>query len=330
MHSKLDLPLRIFDPCSMSNNETVAAIDVGSNSIKLLVARAGKAPLKIETVFAETIETRISAGISRDLPRLTDHAIQAGTQTIAELVRLAHLYTPKAIQIVATSAVRDAMNGQDFIDSVYDATGVKIRVLSGTEEATTIGKGLACDPAITGVERFVQMDIGGGSLELIRFNHGVIEKALSLQLGAVRLTERFIEDRDSPLTVATATAIQNHVRACLEQSGFPFEPNSDPLIATGGAFSVTRAVLAAEAGTTIDHFRPELTAADLSALKTKLSDLPLHERMAVPHLPASRADIVPTALITIEAVLRFAQRDRLTHSFYNLRYGLVAEMLRHQ
>ncbi len=311
----------------MSTNETVAAIDVGSNSMKLLIARKGQAPLKIETVFAETIETRISGGISRDLPRLTDEAIEAGTQTICELVRLAHLYTPKAIQIVATSAVRDAMNGQDFISAVYDATGLQIRVLSGTEEATTIGKGLACDPAIAQVERFVQMDIGGGSLELIRFNRGVIEQALSLQLGAVRLSERFIEDRDSAISAQTAKAIQRHVKSSLKASHFPVKPTSDPLIATGGAFSVTRAVLAAEAGTTIDHFRARLTAADITGLKNKLSALPLHDRMAVPHLPASRADIVPTALITIEEVLRFTQRDSLTHSFYNLRYGLVAEML---
>ncbi len=55
--------------------------------------------------------------------------------------------------------------------------------------------------------------------------------------------------------------------------------------------------------------------------------LPLHERMAVPHLPAARADIIPAALITIDSVLEYADRDRVTHSFYNLRYGIAAELL---
>ena len=311
----------------MPSKETVAAIDIGSNSIKLLVARIGDGAERIETVFTETIETRISAGISREQPILSDEAIHAGTKTIAELVHLASSFNPTQTQLVATSAVRDALNGEDFINSVKAATGHIIRILSGSEEATTIGKGLACDPAIENTPEFIQMDIGGGSLELIRFSHGKIQQALSLQLGAVRLTERFIQDREIPVDTAIERAIQAHVCAELVKSNFPFAPYSDRLIATGGAFSVTRAVLAAEAGTTIDHFRAELTVDDISSLKSKLAAMPLHERMSVPHLPASRADIVPTALITIEALLKHAQRDRLTHSFYNLRYGLVAEML---
>ena len=311
----------------MTSSETVAAIDVGSNSIKLLVARRGEAGECIETVFSEIIETRISAGISNELPSLSNEAIHAGTETIAELVRTAGSFTPKAMTIVATSAVRDAINGVDFIQSVKDATGHDIRILSGTDEATIIGKGLACDPAIEQTPEFIQMDIGGGSLELIRFSHSKIEQAISLQLGAVRLTERFIEDRERPISSSAEAAIQKHVQAELTQSGFSFLPHTNPLIATGGAFSVTRAVLAAEAGTTIEHFPAELTTHGISTLKSKLSAMPLHERMSVPHLPASRADIVPTALITIETLMNYAQRDRVTHSFYNLRYGLVAEML---
>ncbi|HAV11916.1 MAG TPA: hypothetical protein DCX06_00260, partial [Opitutae bacterium] len=150
---------------------------------------------------------------------------------------------------------------------------------------------------------------------------------ISLQLGAVRLTERFIENRDTPVGSDIEALIQSHVVSELVKSEFPFAPYEDPLIATGGAFSVTRAVLAAEAGTDIEHFRARLNITDIRTLKSKLAAMPLHERMSVPHLPASRADIVPTALMTIEALLNHAKRDELTHSFYNLRYGLVAEML---
>jgi len=312
----------------MSSKETVAAIDVGSNSIKLLIAQSNTDASDIVTVFTETIETRISTGISRELPSLSAEAIHAGTETIQVLVELARNYNPSQLQIVATSAVRDAINGQDFIDSVRERCGHTIRVLSGTEEATLIGKGLACDPAIEATTRFIQMDIGGGSLELIRFNAGAIEQAISLQLGAVRLTERFVSDREAPLDTETEASIRAHVQNELECCGLPFDPNEDPLIATGGAFSVARAVLAAEAEMTIDHFRAELSIEDITRLKEKLAALPLHERMEVPNLPVSRADIVPTALITIEALLEHAQRRQLTHSFYNLRYGLVAEMLR--
>ena len=312
----------------MPSPETVAVIDVGSNSIKLLVARKGGTAGSIESLFAETIETRISAGISRELPSLSEHAMQAGCATISKLLRLAQGYHPQEIRIVATSAVRDAVNGIDFTSRVNDATGIEIEVLSGTEEATHIGRGLACDPQIAGVSRFIQMDLGGDSLELIRFNDGGIEQAISLQLGAVRLTERFIDNRDLPTTEAQAANIQRYVQAALQQSGFTFAPTTDAFIVTGGAFTVTRAILAARENQTIEQRSPVLLRSELSELKSELTALPLHERMTTPHLPASRADIVPTALITIEAVLQLAERQAVTHSFYNLRYGIAAEQLK--
>ena len=311
----------------MPSPETVAVIDVGSNSIKLLVAQSGNTTGSVATIFAETIETRISTGISQALPSLTEAAMAAGCQTITELARLAQGYQPKTLRIVATSAVRDATNAIQFIELVNEATGREIQTLSGAEEATYIGKGLRCDPQIAGIHNFIQMDLGGGSLELIRFAHGQIEQALSLQLGAVRLTEQFIADRDAALSAETADRIAAHVSDALQSSGFSFEPNAAPLIVTGGAFTVTRAVLAAQNDQTIKQRCPALHKQEITALKAALMALPLHERMAVPHLPAARADIIPAALITIDSVLEYAARDRVTHSFYNLRYGIAAELL---
>jgi exopolyphosphatase/guanosine-5'-triphosphate,3'-diphosphate pyrophosphatase len=311
----------------MPSSEIVAVIDVGSNSIKLLVARSGNTPDSVETLFTETIETRISAGISQARPCLTETAMQAGCQTITELVGLAHNFQPNSLRIVATSAVRDATNAPQFIALIYQATGIELQILSGTEEATYICKGLACDPQIGGSSRFIQMDIGGGSLELIRFQQGTIVQALSLQLGAVRLTERFIHERDAALSNQTVAAITAHVQQQLTDSGFSFAEDAGPMIVTGGAFTVTRAILAAQAGMTIDARTPKLLLPEITALKDKLIHLPLHDRMTVPQLPVSRADIIPAALITIDTVLNVAQRSSVTHSFYNLRYGIAAELL---
>lgn len=307
--------------------DTVAVIDVGSNSIKLLVARAGATAGRLEALFSETIETRISAGIGRDLPSLSEAAIIHGTATIRELHRLALEYQPSQIAIVATSAVRDAINGEDFLKSVFEATGLRIRILSGSEEATYIGQGLSCDPTIAGMRRFIQIDIGGGSLELIRFEDGAIQQAISLQLGAVRLTERFVADKDAAFAPEAESAIRAHVATQLQKSGFDFIPSELPLIATGGAFTVSRAVLAAQAGSDIADSPPHLQRSVLDALRQKLGTLALHERLSTPHLPAARADILPTALIIIDALLDYAGRDCLTHSYYNLRYGIAADLL---
>ncbi|WP_041744998.1 Ppx/GppA phosphatase family protein [Coraliomargarita akajimensis] len=310
-----------------SSPQPVAVIDVGSNSIKLLVARAGLVAGSVETVFAETIETRISAGISRDLPSLQPDAMDAGLQTIQDLLHLAHDYHPFETRLVATSAVRDALNGREFAERVEEATGHELRILSGTEEATLIGRGLACDPQIATLDAFTQMDLGGGSLELIHFHKGTIDQALSLPLGAVRLTERFIHDREAYVSAETAKVVAQHVREQIQRSDFDTSKTSTALIATGGAIAISRAILAAQQDLEIDQRSPALSLAEFEALRDQLCALPLHERLATPHLPAARADILPTALITIATTLQSLGQSSLTHSFYNLRYGIASELL---
>ena len=312
--------------------DTVAVIDVGSNSIKLLVARAGVESNSLETLCSETIETRISGGISSKLPSLNEDAITAGTATIAKLQNMAQKYQPDQTVIVATSAVRDAINSDDLIQHVAEATGLQIRILSGTEEANYIGQGISCDPAIGGMTSFIQTDIGGGSLELIRFEAGQIQQAISLQLGAVRLTERFIEDADAPLTLKIEASIRRYVTEQLISSDFDFSPAELPLIGTGGAYTVSRYMFVGE---NFDYRYPRGTSpyllrSTLKQLKNKLAPLPLQERLSIPHLPAARADIMPTALITIDALLEVANRSSLIHSFYNLRYGVAANLLKQQ
>lgn len=307
-------------------SKPVAVIDLGSNSIKLLVARL-EADGSIESLFSETVEKRISDGISQELPSLSKEAMDMAVETVVELIKLARNFNPSEIAIVATSAVRDAINGMDLIDAIYEVTGIHMRVLSGTEEATYIGLGLACDPSLAKTKDFFQIDLGGGSLELIHFKDSKIDQALSLRLGAVRISERFIPERDKPITPNIETAISAYVTAELTQSGFLFSPMSIPLIATGGAFAVSRAVLAAKAGREIEEYEANIRYSELETLKIELCEMSQRERMEVPHLPASRADIIPTALITILALLRHADREALIHSFYNLRYGIAAEML---
>lgn len=311
----------------MNSDTTVAVIDVGSNSIKLLVARRGVRPGTLQTVLTQTLESRISAGISGPRPILGDAALRLGGSAIEQLFLLARDYHPSAVKIVATSAVRDALNGHEFVERVRAATGCDLRILSGEEEATYIGKGLACDPAIAGVADFIQTDIGGGSLELIRFENGRIERAISLQLGAVRLTEQFISDREAPVHSETATRIRAHVQDTIRATGFAFTPHHIPMIATGGAYAITRTLLAHPQDASTDAPSPTLTRQDISLLRAELCALTLDQRKNRPHLPPARADILPTALITIEALLELAERDQITHSFYNLRYGIAAELL---
>ena len=170
------------------------------------------------------------------------------------------------------------------------------------------------------------MDIGGGSLELIRFARGAIDQMCSLQLGAVRLTEKFLIDQTATLAAETETNIRDHVEQALKSSGFEFKPNSYPFIVTGGAFVITRAMLTAQSSKDIQESSPVLRKKEIMELKTKLARLSLDERKKLPLLPEARADIIPAALVTIIAVLDYANCDTVNHSFYNLRYGIAAEL----
>ena len=171
------------------------------------------------------------------------------------------------------------------------------------------------------------MDIGGGSLELIRLCKDSIEQACSLQLGAVRLTEKFVPDRAPAIAPEAATNIRDHVLKSIEASGFCFEPATEPMIVTGGAFSVIRSILAAQSGEMIKDASPFIYKNDIKKLTDTFCNRSLEERKAIPGLPMARADVMPAALVTIHTVLELSGREKITHSAYNLRYGIAYELL---
>jgi exopolyphosphatase/pppGpp-phosphohydrolase len=124
---------------------SVAVLDIGSNSIKILVA-ARDAHGHVVPRFQQALDVRISAGINATPPRLSPEGMTAGLAAIQQLLAAAAPHSPERAILVATSAVRDAANGGEFCDRVRQATGFEIRILTGDEEANAIGRGLTCDP----------------------------------------------------------------------------------------------------------------------------------------------------------------------------------------
>jgi exopolyphosphatase / guanosine-5'-triphosphate,3'-diphosphate pyrophosphatase len=305
---------------------TVAVIDIGSNSIKVLVAARGDDG-GIATLFSRTIEARISAGISRENPQLSNEGMQRGVDAVAELLGDAAPFAPIRAQIVATSAVRDAVNGAEFSARVLQTTGFEIKILSGGQEANAIGHGLTCDPALAHLRDFYLFDLGGGSLECLSFARRDVTQALSLPLGCVRLTEKFIPDPAAPVPVEIRKRIMTHTRRALVESGFRFGLPEPVGVATGGTVATVRAIVGARASQP-----PQITASLIPVWRLReiletLAPLALEQRRQVPGVPAARADILPAALATLIAVAETATLTAFHHSFYNLRYGLAAELL---
>jgi exopolyphosphatase / guanosine-5'-triphosphate,3'-diphosphate pyrophosphatase len=305
----------------------VAVVDIGSNSIKVLVAAGSPSGRPVE-LFAETIEARISAGISRARPVLGPAAMSRGVAAIGNLLAQAAPYAPGRIRLVATSAVRGAANGSEFRKRVRAATGHPVRVLSGREEANLIGRGLRCDPALSRLRNFHVFDLGGGSLECLAFRGRRATRAISLPLGCVRMTELFVADPARPFSAGAASAVESHVRAALTDSGFRFElPKGSTAVGTGGTLTTVRAIRAEREGLDFERTDPFIPLAELRLLLRRVGGLPLARRREVPGLPFARADVFPAALATLIAIAGLGGLGGFRHSLFNLRWGVAAELL---
>jgi len=305
---------------------SVAVIDIGSNSIKILVVEHNNNG-KLDSQFSETIDARIGEGISHANPCLSEEAMRRGLSAIRELIALSIPYDPTHLQLVATSAVRDASNSEAFQQATFEATGHRIKILSGTEEANLIGKGIICDPALSDLLNFQLFDLGGGSLECLSFAGRQIHRAESLQLGCVRLTEKFITDRGAPLNANELQSIYNFSLETFQEYEWPMPPVFTTAIGTGGTLSTVRAITSERNAQPFEDCSPILSIDEIRAMRDELASLSLDARQQIPGLPPARADVFPTALTTLLAVATYGKISAYHHSIYNLRYGVAAELL---
>lgn len=303
----------------------IALIDIGSNSIKLLVAERGlNGAIKVIEEGIE--ETRISAGISRTVPRLQDAGMDAAIESIEKLRQSALRARAGRLFVVATSAVRDAANSQEFARRLHKITGLELRILTGLEEAEWIAAGVRTDPELSSLGNFYLFDLGGGSLETLAIQGDSILCLDSLPLGCVRLTEQFVTDPEATFPDSERRAIEDRIEQVLDQSSFAFDlPPADgaKLVFTGGTASVALFLGDPDA----DEPSGPLTQNGLEHHLEFLSALPIAERSIYPGLPAARADVFPAALTTLLTLMRLGGFTTARHSFRNLRYGLAARLL---
>ena len=301
-----------------------AVIEIGSNSIKLLVATYRERVTALEEVV---LESRISAGIGGVTPRLSEEGMRTGEASIMKLIKRAQAFAPQDLIIAATSAVRDAENREVFVDRIHVQSSHRIRVLSGDEEADLIARGLAQDPELSELDHCFLMDLGGGSMELLLSDRDRIRQKASLPLGAVRLTERFVSNSSDPLPASEADMIDASVKTALSTSGLSPPGTDRTMVATGGTSTYARNILAHEAGVPLLQFRPVITIDEIRKLFRLTSNRTLEARRKIPGLRPERADIFPTALRVILSTMEHWNQSRFIHSTYNLRYGLAAQLL---
>jgi exopolyphosphatase/guanosine-5'-triphosphate,3'-diphosphate pyrophosphatase len=323
-------PLRLASPDSPSRSareegeQRIAAIDIGSNSIRQIVADVSRSGA-IRIVDEMKAAPRLGAGLGK-LNALGDEQMRLAIESLVRMATLAKQLGAKRIEAVATSAVRDATNGAAFLAKVRQETGLKVRLLLGEEEAR-----LAFRSALAHFElgsgRAVVMDIGGGSLEVAAAADGLVERLESLPFGALRLTERFLGPNP---TAKDVRKLRKHIRPHIEKVLPLRDWRGANVIGSGGTFTNLAGIYLARQGMRAARsvHGTRIPRVEVEHVLEMLQQMTPAERLAVPGLNAGRADIIIAGLaVAAEVLARVEPRD-LSASAYGIREGLLLDVAR--
>ncbi len=282
-----------------------AVIDIGTNTVKLLVADVSER--QMVPVATKDRTTRLGEGVD-DSKRLLPAAMARTVRAIQDFLAEARALGATDCVAVATSAARDAANRDEFLGQVRHVCGLEVELISGGREAQLIFRGVSSDPEWSGAPILV-VDVGGGSAEFIQGVGGKMELFQSLPLGALRLTEKFGEGRFAELC--------EHLRATLTPALAGYSASRCRLIGTGGTITTLARI---ECGA-VDH--ATISREKLEALLERLEAMPLAERKKVPGLPPERADIIVAGGVVLLMAMEVLEASELTVSVRNLRYGAL-------
>lgn len=304
-----------------------AVIDVGTNSVKLLVADVcGR---EVAPVHEESRQTRLGKGFY-ETHRLQPEPIACTAEAVWEFTEIARDKGTTDVRVIATSAARDAVNPNDLTASIERACGLKTEIISGAREAEWAFLGVATDGRLA-EHPLLLLDVGGGSTEFILGRGREKSFAHSFPLGTVRLMEKF--PHSDPPRPAEFSACRDWLQNFLRQE-------IRPQLATALKHSDGGTLLVGTGGTTsilgrmehqLDHYDREkiestvLTQARVTAWREKLWNLPLAGRKEIPGLPKNRADVILTGVLIYEAVMAEFGFAELRISTRGLRFAAVMD-----
>lgn len=314
----------------------IAGIDVGSNSIRLIVAQADESNERYRVLDDEKVVTGLGRGIAAT-GRLDPESMEASVLAISRLKEIAEGYGVTRLRAVATSAVREAVNASAFLLALEEHSGIQLEVISAEEEARLAYRSVSSAFDISD-QTVAIADVGGGSTEIVVCVGGVIQKVHTLKLGAVRLTERFRVggDPDEKAYRAMRAFLRDTLRSEAER------PTAVPTVmyGTGGTFTVLANISLASiapdesiVGADAKDFLPssvrghELSRSEVRHILDRLRVLPYEERLQVPGISAERAEIGVAGIAIVERVMRRLGTNRLIVHDGGIRDGLLLTLL---
>ncbi|MEI6632548.1 MAG: hypothetical protein WCP22_01885 [Chlamydiota bacterium] len=300
----------------------ISAIDIGTNSVRLLVADVSSggelAPLDRGLEI-----TRLGEGMA-GRGTIGDAAADRTLAAVERFAALARKARAETILLFGTCALREAANGGSFARRVKEATGLDVRVLSGEEEAGLAWRGITRTLSRP-LDGTAAIDIGGGSVEITAAPGGGTPAPASIDLGCVRMTEQFLL-HDPPGT-QELDALRAFASRALAAEVSPSVPRpAARLVGAGGTITAAAAI---DLG--LRRYDPEkvhgalLSSVRVSALAARLAAMPLAGRKSVPGLEEKRADIIVAGLVVLEAVMDYFSARTLTVSDEGILHGALLE-----
>jgi len=301
----------------------LAAIDIGTNSIHMIVVRV-RPDLSFEIIDREKEMVRLGAG-GLDGRALTPKAMQAALQVLSKFRRLAESHQVERILAVATSAVREAENGGEFLKAIVTQTGIRARIISGQEEARLIhlaaayGLGLSDDVTVV-------VDIGGGSVEITQGTGSTLATGKSFKLGVIRLTERFVQS--DPISEREERRMVRYIESALKdylkeitEAGF------DRVVGTSGSILSVGIIAATEEDGAIPASvrNRRVSAKQMRRARKAICSAPLQKRLTIPGLEPRRGDIAVAGSILIDVILQRLKATEITLCDMSLREGIVLD-----
>ena len=306
----------------------LAAIDIGSNSIKLVVVDA--AASDSFAVLAREREVVRLGHETLTRRRLSTAAIERAISCIQRFRTAAEVRQVEAIVAVATASVRESRNASHFIKQVERATGIRVEVLSGIEEARLIGLAASRGCARAGAIN-MNVDIGGGSTEVSVFRDGTPLNLFSVNMGAVRLTDRYLKS-DPPkareiesINSDAVAAFQRPARELRNTKWHQVTGTSGTILALGNAIRSLRQDAGKEEPAQPTEL--EIPFSKLAQLNTKLASMDQNQRRTLAGISSQRAEIIIAGGCILEAAMRAFGINSLRTCDWALREGVIIDYL---
>src|SRR5271157_394866 len=301
---------------------TFAAVDIGSNSVRLKIAKVVRG--RLQTLHEDREVTRLGESVFAD-GALDPQAMALTIRVLKRFHRAVQGFAADRVRVVATAALRDSRNSRAFLDWVRSATGWKTEIITGLEEGRLIHLGILSNARIAN-QRALLIDLGGGSCELTISVSGHIQDMVSLPIGAVRLTQTFLHhdppkknelDQMRGFVQREISRIQKRIR----------EAHIQTVLATSGTPAALSGLYQAKVGES-DESRPQTVPhSAVSKILRDLAKRNLAERRALPGIGPRRAEIIIPGAMVFDELMELCSLRNFRYLPLGLRDGLLAQML---